>query len=154
MYLHVHIHLFMYIPIYIYICISIYIYICMYTYQVSGLRGSTYRGGEGEMSFSIFVSNIKISGNERTPHNQHSISVLHCLNQRSTWPPRSIHTFWYKGSVGNKETRQARKTDMFLKNNSPASKAGFWKKSLLGVWRLLLSRYVIVMNFQHLISNI
>ena len=40
------------------------------------------------------------------------------------------------------------------KNSSPDSKAVNWKKSKLGVWRLILSRYDIVLPIQHINNNI
>ena len=42
---------------------------------------------------------------------------------------------------------------MSLKSHSPDSKAEFSKKSNLGVWRLILSMYRIILHVQHLVLN-
>ena len=59
--------------------------------------------------------------------------------------PRSMCTFWYKGSAKTREIDKFENRTMFLKNNSPDSKADFLTKLVLGVWRLMiLSRYDII----------
>ena len=58
--------------------------------------------------------------------------------------PESIRTFWYKGSAENKETNKNRKRAISLKNNSPDSKAEFWKETISYIWRSILFRYEII----------
>ena len=55
---------------------------------------------------------------------------------------------------------ETRKNDKFgkralsLKNSSADSKAVFSEKFLFGIWRLMLSRYDIILNIYDLILNI
>ena len=66
----------------------------------------------------------------------------------------SIRTFWYKGSAENGKNDQFEKNVMSLKNSSPGSKADFSEKSKFGVWRLILSRYAMVLVRYDIISSI
>ena len=66
----------------------------------------------------------------------------------------SIRTFWYKGSAKNNGNDQFEKTATSLKNSSPDWKVDLSKKSNFDVWRLILIRYDIVLNIQHIILNI
>ena len=43
-------------------------------------------------------------------------------------------------------------TNLYLKNSSPDSKADLGKKLILRVWKLILSRYDIVLHIYHTIS--
>ena len=67
---------------------------------------------------------------------------------------RAIHTFWYKGSAEDKDKWQVRKRAISLKNSSLDSEADFSEKSLLGIWRLILSRCDIVLVRYDIISII
>ena len=59
--------------------------------------------------------------------------------------PRSIFTFWYEHFAETKATskrKSRKKTCMFPRNNSPASKAELRRKNC--IWRYILSRYDMV----------
>ena len=70
------------------------------------------------------------------------VSLFFKENEMVLW---SIRTFWYKGSAENKENGKFEKK-LYLKNCSPGSKADFSEKSKFGIWKLILSRYDIILN--------
>ena len=49
-----------------------------------------------------------------------------------------------------KKNDKFEKTEYIPQGSSPDSKADFPEKSKFGVWRLVLSRYDIVLNIQHI----
>ena len=70
--------------------------------------------------------------------------------QKSEDDPR-VDTYAHSGNVIRVQPKTM-KNDKFekmiisLKNSSPDSKAVFVRKSLLGLWRLILSRYDIILS--------
>ena len=56
----------------------------------------------------------------------------------------SLRTFWYKGLAKKKgKMTSSKQVSVSVKNSSPGSKADFPETFLLGIWRLILSRYDI-----------
>ena len=66
----------------------------------------------------------------------------------------SIRTFWYKGSAENKEKIHVRIKGYMSQKQQPKTKSVFFQKMRYGVNMLILSRYDILMNIKHIISNI
>ena len=110
-----------------------------------------------KMLSSINSSSIKRNGFERNPSNQNSTSVL------SWFASVYKNIKWSHGQYAHSGIRvrpKRRKNDKFekwiisVKNSSLDCNADFRKKSLVGVWRLILSRYDIRLHIYHIILNV
>ena len=75
--------------------------------------GPTWGEGRGEMLPSINFSSIKRNGFERQnpkPRFDYCVTMIyHNFNNTNKMIPRSIHTFWYKGSAENKQISISKK---------------------------------------------
>ena len=68
--------------------------------------------------------------------------IFTCLQKNENDPMVNTHIM-VKGFGKNHGNNEFEKRPLSCKNNSPGSKADFSEKFLLGVWRLIWSRYDI-----------
>ena len=120
-------------------------------------------GGGGGSPTPKMLSSINNLNKQRNPKSEETpktkirlmfYNVFSLFYQKVKMILWSIRTFWYKGSAENKGNWQVRKKGYISQNSSPDSKADFSKQSILGVWSLILRRYVTTLNLYNLTLNI
>ena len=92
---------------------------------------------------------------QRKPNKKIRYLFHNFLLPKTKMIPGSIHTFWCKGSAGNKGKITSSKNGFYLsKMTAQIRRLFFWEKLVFSFWELRLCRYDRILYTQHIILDI